>query len=304
MKNKKGMIQKLLVVIFMVVFIIVFFIALENDKIKRIEKSIVNFQTEYQQYISDEITVKKLDKLVESSSFSSNSLSKFYQNFKSNTLKKFEEDYLSELYIFNFLKNEDTTSFTKGNNNYFNKLIESNNNYALELEEKNDVETLKKFSKNNRILQRIASNELRNDSRVIAEYTNAKNNKGTTVAIMDDCFYNQYSIQWSIDKELSTKYCNKLKLSNCNNIIKNKPSLIGYTLNNPKAINSKRLYVDYVSYQKNDFRLDKQNQLKASEANYNVYAEVYYKEILGRKIYKYNVVLIEKDYELNCKLPK
>ena len=304
MKNKK-IAQRIIALILISAFIFGFYLILERDKINRIESSILSFQSEYKQFI-DEDDIVDLGDLTRFEVFGSHRLTNFYNNVKDETLRSFEKEYLAQLYIFNFLKNENTSNFSQENELLYKELVDDNIDLSLILEQQQDVDTLILFKDNNIKIREIVVAELDKDKDVIKEYIRAKRNNGTTTKINNNCFTNQSNETWQLDKTMSNNFATKLGVSvfNVPANLNNSESFIGITLNNPRRISSKRKYIDYVSYKSNDFRVEHLVALENLKKDYKLYAEVYVTSVLGRNIYKYNVVAIANDYKLSCDAPK
>ena len=304
MKNKSNL-KKFIAIALVGLFIYGFFLALEKNKIQRLEQSIINFQNEYKGILDQEQSLRSdvLDKLLDNNLFNSDAITKYYEGIKEETLETYDKSYESEINIFKFLKTENITNFKKDNKATYDKLVTSNNELVAQLEKSNDVDVLYKLKENNLKLKGIVVSELQVSSAAAEDFKAAKTNQGTTTILENDCFENQVNYSWQLDKDISGKFCLALGLTNCLSEITNS-RFIGYSLNNPKTVNKKSVYVDYVSYRADDFRLEYAELLKNYLDNNNVYSEVYVKDVQGRKIYKYNVVIIAKDYKLSCKIPK
>ena len=305
MENKKRLLaNKIVMGTFMLAFFIVFFLILDNERAKRIERNIVNFQKEYQQYIDSGLDKKTLSMLAADNFFASNRLNEYYNNLKNKTFKRYEKEYLDELYSFNFLKMENTNNFMAENKLNYQHLVEQNNELISKLEIRSNVGYLTNLKENNERLIVIANKELGNDALVIQEFLRAQKNIGTQITLLNDCFKEQKFVKWHYNREISQNYCEKLALGNCLELYNSdSETFISFTLNNPKKTSIKNLAYEYVSYHADDYRIHNLDLYQKNSGNNRIYIEVYELEIFNRKIYKYNISVIDKGYQLSCKLP-
>lgn len=303
--------NKIVSLIFLILFMLFFFYVLERDKAKRIEKNILDFQTEYKEYINkdERLDMTFLEKISNSDFFKSTALAEHFEKVKSDAFKNFKNDYLKQIYNYNFLKNQNTVYYTIHNKESFQKLISESDELIARLEDNKNVTNLIKLKNNNKSLLVIVKNELGNDRLIMDKFRDAQNNRFTENTISNDCFSEQINYIWKYDEEISKKMCTQLNLLDCNTIFTKskenddkKTTFYGYTRNNPRKVNSKRPYLDYVSFSDSDFR--DASSLKKLGANYKIYPEVYYREVNGRKIYKYNVIALPVSYQLSCSSPK
>ncbi|MEG0569168.1 MAG: hypothetical protein RR543_02150, partial [Erysipelotrichales bacterium] len=155
-------------------------------------------------------------------------------------------------------------------------------------------------------LNNISKLELENDKKAIDEFNMAVNNLETRSKTDKGCFRNQTNSKWKIDLEASSKLCNALGFSNCQRYDNEngEQQFNGFSLNDPASFLKDTNYVEYVSFDSDDFRLEYKEKFEKLSSKYNIFSEVYTHNVNGKDIYKYNIVAIDKSYIIGCSKPK
>ena len=301
MNNKQKKIMKILVFL---VMLFSYHLILEQDRAKRLEQSIITFQEEYSDFIDSKAKLdsNSIDKLINSNSFNTIIISEYYERIKRNTHKNFKESVLEEKYLLNLLKNENTTNYDSDKLADYDKLVKQADSliYDIEKSKESDISNLSLLRLTNKRIHDIVANEIKKDNIIHNEYLKAKNNINTSNIILNDCFEKQRNYGWDYDIKLSQELCLILKLDNCQ---KNEDSFYGYTLNNPQKVNKKLNYIEYVSYDKDEYHYDNFENFLRKNSDKRIYAEIYTKKVRNNTIYKYNIIAYPKTYQLDCKLP-
>ncbi|MDR3215468.1 MAG: hypothetical protein LBT75_04230 [Bacilli bacterium] len=299
MKNKYKVIVMVLILILSGFS---YYLILDRLNTNRIGMLYLNFQDKYQAYIDQEDKLKAQDiKTISDDSFlKTNALKDYYDDIKDVALKKFNEEYLKYLYQYNFLKTENMSTYDTDLRNEYQNIIRNNDVLIFGIEKQHDVEKLNLFKENVQRLLTLSRFQYQQLSKVQQVFSDGLNNKGTKITLEDDCFTKQINNDWQIDDKLSVEYCNFLKLDNCFNKYEylRDNNKLSYTLNNPQAI-SKTNAFSYVSYYARDFI----KQDRAFKQNMIAYPEVFVRNVKGINIYKFNIIEINKDYQLSCALP-
>jgi len=300
LNNKKYYLTVLVVASILVGF---YYLALENISRSNYRASIMQFTQEYQDYVRfDEIEgLSNNDgNIVIARNISRDNLSTMYRSLHTqvfaNIAQRFEQ-YQNE---FSLYERMSTTNFSQDNQLLISQLI-SDTSYIIDNFEKNlmfDFESLDNIRHNLDILQLTFTSEFENMNDVSLAITNASKNKGTANELVDDCFDNQENENWSIDLEASLRFCVALGLDNCNNL---RQDHFGYTRNNPRLVNrSRNQYFDYVSVNNSFFNTQTiKDRLNVGD-DQRMFVEVYTKTVNNRQIYKFNVVVLDQDFEMTC----
>lgn len=284
--------------IVIIIFAFAYFFSLEEIKKNKILKSNQEFQVLYNNYLNDKSNAnrEKLDEFLKKYLFTN----KDNNDYQTETYKKLEEQYIQKSYVYNFLKTSDISLLSDDDKAVYLDIIKKADELIARLKTNytiKDLESLQNNIDDLLVLQRVLLNDYVS---VNKEYIDAKNNKNTKISYNDDCFNNQVISEWKLDYNLSMAYCNSLKLSNCSNdFVKKDNYYLSYSLNNPRQVNNNANNYDYVSYLDNDYKA----LLKVNNTDDKIHVEVFYKLVSGIKIYKYNVLVTNKDYILSCQIP-
>lgn len=292
MKNRYTILSIFIVLIGIFLYIRV------NDNNHSLQKDVLDYQVEYQSFIDK-------DDLIDVDKFNDTpKLARAFEELKKKTQARVERVYKKEKELYRFLRVENTTHYQTKNKDRYNELINENDKLKDELDRYVKPLPLLTFQKNNKTLKEIAIKELANDAVAIDAFKNAVANKNTTTKVQNNCFKKQQNNAWKINLNISEKFCNQLGLNDCNKMYDkhDKEGFIGYTLNNPTKVSKNLKSKSYTSYSDQDFRITDFKDFKNLKDS-QVYLEVYEESEKGRKIYKYNIIAIDKHYQLGCNYP-
>lgn len=269
-----------------------------NDNNHSLQKDILDYQVEYQSFI-DKADLIDVDK-----STDTHKLARDFEALKKKTAQVVENVYHKEKELYSFLKVENTVHYQNNNRDKYRQLISENDTLEDSLDNNVKPAPLLTFQKNNKTLKEIAIKELQNDKAGLNAFNDAVANQDTTTKVKNNCFKNQKNPAWKINLAVSKQFCRQLSLSDCNKVYDkdDKDGFIGYTLNNPTKVSKTIKSKSYTSYSDHDFKITDFKDFKALKHN-KVYLEVYEKLEKSRKLYKYNIMAVDKTYQLSCKYP-
>lgn len=237
--------------------------------------------------INDEYDLKELQAL--------------YQEITQRTFEKLNKEYEESKNDFELLSKENTSLYNEKNLKDFNELVKEGNDkiasYSKSLKYREILVLINDLDDIDQKLIQI-SNDVQNNRAVVGKaFYNAEKEIDTTNETEKNCFSKQKNKLWTYNKDISKKYCSFLDLNTCHE------SFIGFTMNNPQAVNKKLSGYTYVSTSNDVFKKNKLLYTNLKKTN-NIYTEVYSQTLDGYTIYKYNIIVIPKSYQLSCNFPK
>lgn len=286
----------LLVGLFLVIIIsLINFKIYENVNSGLVKEDIQKLDKAYYEYYGKEPEKNKNDKYL--------SLKDLYDKKSSEYLSLLSNDIVNVENEIRLYRLENTSSFSEDNKMAYEKTLDSiKESYGLLSthikghDYTSSVDELKIIKNKIDDLNEILKDELSKNKEVMQIYNDAQQNKNTANKLVDNCFEKQ-DLTWDYDKKVSKAYCDSLGLKDCG-----KDSFVGYTMNDPKAVNAKLPQYSYVSFSNSYFK-DKVIDFSKEASKYRFIVEVYSKNINNHKIYKYNVIGLPLDYKLSCTIP-
>lgn len=128
-----------------------------NDSSHSLQKDILDYQVEYQNFI-DKADLIDVDKSTDNST-----LARAFEQLKKKTEQKTEKIYKKEKELYSFLKVENTTHYQEKNRKTYTDLISENDRLIDDLDNQIKAAALIKFQENNKKLKEIAQKELQDD---------------------------------------------------------------------------------------------------------------------------------------------
>lgn len=128
-----------------------------NDSSHSLQKDILDYQVEYQNFI-DKADLIDVDKSNDNST-----LARAFQELKRKTEQKTAQIYKKEKELYSFLKVENTTHYQEKNRKAYSDLISENDRLIEDLDNQIKAAPLIKFQENNKKLKEIAQKELKGD---------------------------------------------------------------------------------------------------------------------------------------------
>lgn len=311
MKNKRLNIKAIVVLLVAIIFIIAYSIILQEDKNARLENNILSFNTQYKDYIDDDYVDNKeeLEKIIQENYKNNKDINDYYLQIQEKAFKKVEKDFLNQVYNLNLYKTMDVSNFNADDKKQFDDLITESSDLAKEIEDNYNLTKLNEMKSKLKQIKTIVQKEFHELDGVVQEYTLATENKGTKNNIDKDCFRKQNNSKWEFEPVITHNLCMALELDNCVNVTNDpddkKVVPFGYTANDPKTINKKKhKHYEYVSYNDDSFLRHSINENVLVSKGEKKYVEVYSTKVSSRKIYKYNIVVLDDIYRLSCKKPE
>lgn len=299
-KIKKHSIRFFLTILIILVSAIIVVGINEYYNIKKIENTISKFHAEYKEFINQDLLIEDISDISTKVLFRSSDLQKYYDKIRIDTLSSIKEINFQNEQSFNLLKNENTSYFSKELLEEFNILTKANKELFTKSQTENlseeEIEII--INNNNRLLEIIQAN-FDNNTDIINGYNNAKDNIDTLIETSNTCFLDQVENDWILNATISSLFCNTLGKCNNNKVFKDEAnSPVSITLNNPKNRFVKSY--EYVSYFEDDFKIEYILNNMILKDNETYFIEVFEKEIAQRSIYKYNIVVIDSDSNVDC----
>ncbi|WP_423364371.1 hypothetical protein [Mycoplasma sp. P36-A1] len=297
--------------VLIIIFFTIYIFLIDQDKAKRIEQNILNFNIQYKEYLDKDVVTdkKELEKLIEEKYSSSSELRDYYHDIQEKTFENVEKDYLQQVYKFNLYRTMNTTNFSESSKKRFQDAIKESELLIKDLNNNYELDKLRSLKSQLDRFDDIVSKEYNQTKLITNAYIDASKNNNTSSQVDNDCFNKQNNRLWKYEAVATDNFCKALGLNNCLNINKstletNSSIVYGYTRNNPKKVNdTKHKYYDYVTYNDTSF-LRHEIKMAVTVANSEtMHVEVYSQTINNQKVYKYNVVVLDKDYSLSCDTP-
>jgi len=291
----------------LIAFFAFFLYTLEQDKQERLRRVIVEFHSKYEAYLDLSLLqddfgyeFKNMNYLAYKD-LNSSQLEDLYGQIRGvafSTIAQRLESYENEWALYQSMSTQHFSSESIREIEHLNGLI---HNLVSSVVHNYDIMQLDQFGDLLDSLRVVYVREFDRNKEVAEAFNRAQLNKETASQVDEDCFSNQNNEHWTFSQEVSFSFCHALGLDNCNIVLAGNNVVYGYTRNKPRLVNHRRgKYFDFVSYDRNINIIDRVNDAIVVNEDEQVFVEVYVKQINGRNIYKFNVVVLADDFEMTC----